>query len=179
MFLLAVLDSAGIPLPTGVDALIVATSAASPASAVLVSVLAVAGSLLGNLVLFSIARAGGRRYLESHLRGERTKRFHAWFQRYGLLTVFIPALVPIPLPMKIFVISAGALGIRLTHFLCVVLLARAPRYAALAYVGAQVGEHSLSYLRDHAAHLLLFAAALALFLVLLINVVDRLRNQNR
>lgn len=175
VLLLAVLDSAGIPLPTGVDALIVATSAASPESATLVTLLAVGGSLLGNLVLFSIARTGGRRYLERHLRAERARRFHQWFHRYGLLTVFIPGLVPIPLPMKVFVISAGALGVRLTHFLLVVLLARVPRYAALAYLGAKVGEHSLAYLKDRAGYLILFSAALTLFLILLIRLTDRLR----
>ena len=34
------------------------------------------------------------------------------FQHYGMLTVFISAISPIPMPMKLFVISSGALGVR-------------------------------------------------------------------
>jgi membrane protein DedA with SNARE-associated domain len=88
----------------------------------------------------------------------------AWFLRYGLLTVFIPAVLPIPLPLKVFVLSAGALGVRPSTFLLVVLAARAPRYLGLAFLGAKLGGNSADYLKQHMWHLL--GLAVALFVVL-------------
>ena len=128
--LLAVLDSAGIPLPAGVDALVIAVAIASPAAAMGTATLSVIGSCAGSMFLFWVARKGGKLYLERQASSVRALRLRVWFDRYGLLTVFIPALVPIPMPLKVFVLSAGALGTRPLSFLAVVLAARIPRYSA-------------------------------------------------
>ncbi len=45
-----------------------------------------------------------------------------------LATVFIPALLPIPLPLKIFVITAGVLRTPVRSFVAVIVAARAIRY---------------------------------------------------
>ena len=39
----------------------------------------------------------------------RGVRFRQCFQRFGLVTVYVPALMPVPMPLKFLVISAGAL----------------------------------------------------------------------
>jgi membrane protein DedA with SNARE-associated domain len=95
-------------------------------------------------------------------------RFRLWFHQYGLLTVFIPALLPIPLPVKVFVLSAGALGTRPSTFLMVVLAARIPRYFGLAWLGARLGEESLPWLYAHKWHLTAFAVALFAVLYLMV-----------
>jgi membrane protein DedA with SNARE-associated domain len=166
--LLAVLDSAGIPLPAGVDALVILVAIAQPDRALVTAALAVLGSAIGCMVLYGIARKGGSGYLEKHACSPRAMRFRHWFRQYGLLTVFIPALVPIPLPVKVFVLSAGCLGTRASTFLLVVLAARIPRYFGLAWLGAQLGEESTPWLKAHAWHLA--AIALALFAVLYLMV---------
>ncbi len=164
-----------MPIPAGVDALLITVAAMEPSSAYLSAVLAIVGSLAGTMVLFHLARKGGERYLEKYTRGGRGAVFRRWFKRYGLVTVFIPALLPIPMPMKVFVLSAGAIGIRYTTFLVVVLIARIPRYFALAYLGVKVGENSISYLKDHAWELLGIAAALFVMLILLVHATERWR----
>jgi membrane protein DedA with SNARE-associated domain len=168
VLLLAALDSAGIPLPGGVDALIVLVAINSPAQAFLTATLAVAGSLAGCMFLFWIARKGGQIYLDKHASSSRAMRFRLWFQQYGLLTVFIPALLPIPLPVKVFVLSAGALGTRPSQFLMVVLAARIPRYFGLAWLGARLGEESMPWLYAHKWHLTAFAVALFAVLYLMV-----------
>ena len=128
------------------------------------------------MILFYAARKGGRAYLERRAASERALKFRRWFQRYGLLTVFIPALVPIPLPTKVFVLSAGALGVSPLTFMLVIVLARVPRYFGMAYLGAQLGEHSTkAYLRSHAWHLAGLAVALFAVLFLLVKLYDRYR----
>jgi len=58
-----------------------------------------------------------------------------------MLTVFIPAVTPVlPLPLKVFVVSAGALKTPFSKFLAVILLARVIRYFGEAYLGILLGE---------------------------------------
>ncbi len=176
MFLLAVLDSAGIPLPTGVDLALVAIATVEPKRAYLTAFIATTGSAIGCMILFYLARKGGELYLDKHSLTPRGRRFRRWFQHYGLLTVFIPALVPFPpLPTKLFVICAGALGVRPHSFLLVVLLARVPRYFGLAYLGSSMSEDPIVWLREHALQLAAFELGLFVFLMLLIKIKDRLR----
>ena len=110
--ILAALDSAGIPVPGAVDALLLLLSAKSPEQAVLCSALAVLGSLAGTMFLFWLSRRGGEAYLARHTMTARGMKMRQWFQHYGLLTVFVGAISPVFLPLKLFVICAGALGVR-------------------------------------------------------------------
>ncbi len=65
------------------------------------------------------------------------------------------------------------MGIPRLRFLLVMLLARVPRYLALAYLGAQLGADSGAWLKDHVWHLLVFAALLAIALAMLARRADR------
>jgi len=158
LLLLAILDSAGLPVVGGVDALIIAFSSTHPEEAYLGAMCAIAGSLAGSLILFYIARKGGEVLLATHISKGTGKRLHRWFSRYGLVTVFIPALSPIPMPMKIPVFCAGALRVRVGYFAAVVLAARSIRYFALAYFGAKYGAYTFHYMKSHGA---LFGSAAA------------------
>ena len=171
-FLLALLDSAGIPLPGGVDALLVLTAVTNPDLAYFTAAVCVIGSSIGSLILFNIARKGGEIYLERHATTARSRRFRAWFYDYGLVTVFIPTLVPIPgLPMKIFVLSAGALGVKPVTFLLTVLAGRIPRYFGLAALGRELGDDASGWLLLHKWHLVLGALILGVLLMLLARAV--------
>lgn len=176
VFLAALLDGAGVPVPGGVDVLLVFLGNQLPHQVYLLAALAVTGSVIGNLLLFALARRGGQRFLEKRSKGKRQQQFRRWFDRYGLLTVFISALVPLPvMPMKIFVLCAGALGSSPRAFLLTFTAARIPRYIGLALLGRAMGDHALLYLRQHALHLTAFAVLLFAFLMLLIRMADRRR----
>jgi membrane protein DedA with SNARE-associated domain len=175
--LLAALDSAGVPLPTGVDATIILTAITNPTLAMITAVAALAGSVVGCMFLFYVARKGGELYLNKHASSPRALRFRQWFSHYGLLTVFIPALVPIPLPLKVFVLSAGALGVRPRSFLLTVLAARIPRYFGLAYLGTRLGDNALPWLKQHVLHLTGIAVALFVVLYLAVRWKDQQRER--
>jgi membrane protein YqaA with SNARE-associated domain len=144
---MAVLDSAGIPLPTGVDAMLVILSSLNPAAAPLYAGLSILGSLIGCQILFIIGRQGGKMYLDKKTEHGRAKKFRDWFQKYGLWTVFLPALLPIPLPTKVFVLSAGALGVPSLRFALVIFVARTIRYFSLAYCGTIYGRTAFDYIK--------------------------------
>lgn len=173
LFALAVLDGAGLTIPGGVDALIIYLASRAPRSVVLYALLTVAGSTIGNFILFMIARKGGEAYLHRHTLSRGGALFRRWFQHYGLLAVFIAALVPLPvMPMKIFVLCSGALGVPPHAFIITFVGARIPRYFALAYLGASMGDNALLYLRQHVWQLVAFAAALLLVLFLIVKIHD-------
>lgn len=175
ILLVSFIDSVGIPLTVGLDFLVILLAAKQPQLAFAWVALAVFGSTAGNVVLFYVARKGGERLLKAEAPESRRARFRIWFSRYGLVTVFIPALVPIPMPMKFFVVCSGALRTNPVYFLLTILLARILRYGGEAYLGVQVGEHSTRYISEHAKELAMFAAALFIALYLLIRLSDRWR----
>jgi membrane protein DedA with SNARE-associated domain len=162
VFFLAIIDSAGVPIPVGVDALLVILSAVSRESALLSAILAVVGSTLGCMVLFFIGRQGGRLYLDKKTATGKAHQFREWFQQYGLWTVFFPALLPVPLPTKICVLSAGALGVSPFRFALVILIARILRYAGLAYGGTVFGKTILDSLKTYSQPLGLIVVLLFL-----------------
>jgi membrane protein YqaA with SNARE-associated domain len=152
ILLLAFLDSAGIPVSAGMDAIIILVAANSPERAYLGAALAVLGSVAGNIFLFSAARRGRRwvRKEEEAVAPGEPSRFERWFREYGLITVFVPAIVPvIPLPLKVFVISAGYMRTRMLPFLSVIVAARVVRYFGEAYLGMKLGQESLPWLKEH------------------------------
>ncbi len=176
VFLLAALDSGGVPIPVGVDALVAAVAARDAQVGVFSAGLAVLGSALGCLFLYQLGRKGGQAYVDRKARGHtRAARFRHWFHQYGLLTVFIPALIPAPLPTKVFVLLAGAMGVRRTAFLLTVLAARIPRYFGMAWLGSRLGRGPTEFFRDHGWVLAGGAVALFFALAALVKLTSRLR----
>lgn len=146
----------------GVDALLIAVAARTPRLAYLAALCAVAGSVGGSAILFGIARKGGEVFLTKHISRGTGRRLHAWFLRYGLVTVFIPAASFVPLPMKVPVFCAGTLNVRWASFLLTVLAARVIRYFTLAYLAQRYGAATFTFLKTHA----IGAAVVALLLAI-------------
>ena len=145
----------------GVDALVVAVAALDHSNAYWGAAAAIAGSVMGSLFLFFLARKGGEAYLHRHTLSKRGQLLRAWFLEYGLLTVFVPAFVPvIPMPVKIFILSAGALGVNPVTFLIVLTAARVPRYVFLAWLGTRLGADTWPYLRRHLWEFIFLASVL-------------------
>jgi membrane protein YqaA with SNARE-associated domain len=161
LLFLSVLDSVGVPIVGGVDALLITVASVHPAQAWFAALLAIAGSIAGSLVLFLIARKGGEVLLSRHIGSRTGAQLHLLFQRYGLVTVFVPAVSPIPLPMKVPVFCAGALNVRIAYFVGVVAAARIIRYFTLAYLGQRYGQRTFEFLLAHWIIVLCAAAALA------------------
>lgn len=175
MFLLSILDSAGIPIIAGVDALVAYLAYKDPAAGYMGAGLAVVGSLIGSFFLFGLARKGGERYLDRYTATGRGAVLKNWFVRYGLLTVLIPALLPIPMPLKIFILSAGAMGVHPMTLALVLTAARSIRYFGMAWLGTQMGDQTVPYLKGHVGALLLTAAGLFAALFLAARAMNRRR----
>jgi membrane protein YqaA with SNARE-associated domain len=175
VLLLAALDSLGVPMPAVMDALVIYVAWKSPERAWLTAMMGMLGSVGGNCGLYWAARHGVKRFLNPPEPGQPQK-FRHWFRRYGLVTVLIPALVPIPLPLKVFVISAGMLHTPPIQFLAVVVGARFVRYFGEAWLGMRLGQGAQAFLTHNAWTMAGITLAVALLLLGLVRWSDRGRN---
>lgn len=174
IFAFAIIDGAGIPNPGGTDLLVIATTIADPSSMLYAATLAVLGSVAGSAIFYEILSRGGERLLQRFTSSGRGLRFRAWFLRYGLITVFIPALLPIPiLPFKVFAASAAAMRVGRIRYLLVILAARIPRYFGLAYLGSTLGQASLPWVQSHLLMFGIIAVALTIVLYLAVRYTGR------
>ena len=176
VFLLGFIDSLGIPLPATMDALLILVAVKAPQRAYFTALMAVLGSAGGSIGLFLAVRHGRRLFLKGEPPPGKRQRFERWFNRYGMLTVFIPAVTPVlPLPLKVSVVSAGALKTPFSKFLAVILLARVIRYFGEAYLGILLGEDAQTFLARHVWTILGSAVALAGAAYVVIGMIDRRR----
>jgi membrane protein YqaA with SNARE-associated domain len=178
IFLLSVVDSVGIPLPAAMDVLLIGLAAGSvkaPHHAFFAALMAVIGSTGGNLALFSAARRGAG-WLKSEPPPGKRQRFREWFSRYGMLTVFMPAVTPVPpLPLKVFVVTAGALRTSWSKFLTVIVLARSIRFFGEVYLGLLLGKDAQGFLTRNGWTLAGLAITLAIACYLVARWVENRR----
>jgi hypothetical protein len=63
-----------------------------------------------------------------------------WVERHRILAIFLPALLPPPIPLFPFVLASGALGVSRRRFLLVYGAARSLRYSFIAGLGMIYGR---------------------------------------
>src|SRR5262245_3727661 len=147
LFVTAFLDSSFLSIPEINDFLVVTSSAARPGMAWLYVGVTTIGSVVGSLALREIGRRGGEPRLERRFGKERVAAVRERFERFGVLTLAIPALLPPPMPFKMFVLSAGVFGFPLKRFVVTLLLARGLRYAAWSALAILYGNRALDLLK--------------------------------
>lgn len=160
IFLVALADNAFIPLPQGVDALLVVQAMHSPATAYLAAGLGVAGSLIGSVVLYSLARRAGAAMLRKRLSEAGMQRIRRTIEEYGAAALIPPAAIPLPLPMKPVVLAAGIFQMPLGSFCAAIVFARVLRYFGIAYLALRFGGNALAFAEEHALAAALLCVAL-------------------
>src|SRR5215470_54175 len=146
--LVAFLDSTFLPLPGISDLLLVVMVTRRPAAMLLYVLLTVAGSVAGCLVMHAIGRRGGEALVRKRFTGDKTERALASLQRYGVMAVLIPSLLPPPAPFKIFLLLAGVVGISAVRFAVAIALGRFARYFILGLLAVRYGDRAMVYLRE-------------------------------
>jgi len=119
--------------------------------------MATAGSVLGGLLTYRLARKGGKEALEKKFRGENVQMIYTRFERWGFAAIAVSALLPPPIPLFPVVVTAGATRYSVTKFLTALTLGRTARYTILAFLAAHYGEQILTVISRH-GYVVLFAA---------------------
>ena len=174
LFLISAIDSAGIPNPGITDWVLLGLAIASPGSMWMLAAIATLGSLIGSAVFFELVYKGGEK-ISARYASARAERFRGWFVRYGLVTVFITALLPIPiLPMKVFVLCSAAMRVNRWRFYATIAAGRIPRYVGFGYLGAVIGEEGRAklWIKSHLWHMGVLAILISIGLYFLIRWAD-------
>ena len=170
MILVGALDSSLLSLPEINDYLVIARCFTHPRAVIFFPLFASTGSVLGCLLLYTILQRGGLAVLHRRFKLEHIQRVERAYARFGILALAIPALLPPPMPFKIFVATAGALQFPRRRFLITILLARSVRYYAEGVLAVYYGRRVLQFLQDNGLMIVtvvfaLCLAALAIYLL--------------
>ena len=163
MVIIGALDSSLLSLPEINDYLVVMRCTKDPVAVLYFPLFAALGSVIGCMLLYSIIRRGGQAVLRRRFRTQDIERVERAYARFGFLALAVPALLPPPMPFKIFVATAGALEYPRWRFMITVMIARSLRYYIEGTLAVFYGERVLSFLKENG--MLILAAVLAACLV--------------
>ena len=102
---------------------------------------AVAGSLIGGWTTWRLGKKGGEAAIERYVPPRLQKRVQGWGQKHPVLVVFMPAILPPPIPLWPFLLAAGALGASWKRFLAGFGTARLLRYSLMGWLAIRYGRH--------------------------------------
>jgi membrane protein YqaA with SNARE-associated domain len=157
LFGLALIDSAGIPLPGGPDAAMILLSASNHSLMLLYALCATIGSTIGCTVLYLIARRAGIAALK-RVSDEKRARIENLLGKYDLFAITVPAILPPPFPFKPFVLTAGVFNLRIPRFVMAVFIGRSARFLIEGWLAIKFGEEASEILRRHGLRVLIVVA---------------------
>ena len=175
MVVIGALDSSLLSLPEINDYLVVARCYSDPKSVFYFPLFAAAGSVLGCLLLYTIMRRGGQAVMRRRFRAENIARVERAYARYGFLAIAVPALLPPPMPFKIFVATAGTLEYPRWRFLLTVMVARSLRYTVEGALAVFYGERVLFFMRENGLAILSVVAAVLILCVAAYVLVNHIK----
>jgi membrane protein YqaA with SNARE-associated domain len=180
MVLIGALDSSLLSLPEINDYLVVGRCYKYPHAAFYFPLFAAFGSVLGCLLLYTIMRRGGQALLRKRFKPESIQRVERAYARFGVFAIAIPAILPPPLPFKIFVATAGTLEYPRWKFLLTVMIARSFRYYVEGILAVYYGRRVLLFMKDNGLVILSIVAAAAVVAIIIYYLVTRrTRKQNQ
>lgn len=149
MIVIGALDSSLLSLPEINDYLVVGRCFKDHTAVFYFPLFAAMGSVLGCSLLYTIVRRGGQAVLRKRFNLQSIKRVERAYERFGFLAIGIPAIMPPPLPFKIFVATAGALEYPRWKFLLTVMIARSLRYYVEGILAVYYGRRVLLFMKDN------------------------------
>jgi membrane protein YqaA with SNARE-associated domain len=156
LFAMSFLDSSFVPFPGVNDLALIILASRHPARAPFYAFMTTVGSLIGCYVLYGVAR-GAEKLAEGRststkgtsvlpTKGTSVRR---WLERNDFVAMLVMSLLPPPAPLKISVLTAGALRMNALHFGLALLLGRSLRFAAEAWLGARYGAQGEAYIKKN------------------------------
>jgi membrane protein DedA with SNARE-associated domain len=166
LFTISLVDSAGVPLPGGPDAVMIFLSAERPWLMPLYAFAATAGSTIGCTLMYLAARRAGLIALK-RVSVERRERIENLLGRYDMLAVMVPAVLPPPFPFKPFVLSAGAFKLKVSRFVAAIFMGRAARFLIEGWLAVALGEAAGDVIKQHGLKVLIAVALVLLAIIAL------------
>lgn len=148
LFIVALLDSTFVPLPSSVDALMLLLSTTYPRWMLLYAFMATSGSALGCLILYLVSRRAGARAL-NRFSEKKQARVKNLIERFDMMAVLVATLLPPPFPFKLFVVSAGVFRFSLVRFMLAIIVGRGFRFLLEGYFAVRYGPEAKEILAKY------------------------------
>ncbi|MBV9572825.1 MAG: DedA family protein [Acidobacteriales bacterium] len=139
VFLVAALDGSFIGLP--VDAVVIGYVYEDRVRFLLYVLMASAGSALGSIVIYLIGYKGGEELLRKRIPPARFDKIHGMFEKHPFWSLMFPAVLPPPVPFKLFVLAAAVSEMSLPRFLTAIFLGRLMRFFLFAWLTLKFGPN--------------------------------------
>ena len=156
VFAIAVADSALLGMP--VDAIVAFYVYQDHRRLLLYVVMASLGSVIGSIPLYLIGYLGGEKVLRKRITEERFLQIHRSFEEHEFWALMFPAMMPPPIPFKIFVLGAAVFEMRFRDFVAAMFAGRCVRFLVLSlltlWFGPQIVGLMGTVVRQHFAWLL-------------------------
>jgi len=176
MIVIGALDSSLLSLPEINDYLVVGRCFRQPHAVFYFPLFAATGSVLGCFLLYTIMRRGGQAVLRRRFNLESIQKVERAYARYGFLAIAVPAILPPPLPFKVFVATAGTLEYPRWKFLLTVMLARSLRYYVEGILAVFYGRRVLLFFKDNGVVIISIVATIGLIVLLIYMLFTRNKN---
>ena len=153
---LALIDTATIPVP--IDALLIDYVAHDHRRFVLYCLMAAAGSAVGSMVPYLFGRAGGELFLLKRINRKRYEQLRDRFEKQEFLAIMVPAMMPPPMPIKLFEFAAGVFEMRPLWYFSAIFTGKFIRFMVWAIITILYGPALLRQLtktmHDHLNYVL-------------------------
>jgi membrane protein YqaA with SNARE-associated domain len=176
---LAIIDSAAIPFP--IDALLIEYVANDHKRFLLYSFMAALGSAIGSLLPYYLGRAGGELFLLKRINRQRYEQLRDRFEKQEFLGIMIPAMMPPPMPVKLFEIAAGVFEMKPAWFFSAMFVGKFLRFLIWAIITITYGPailHTITRaIHEHLGYVLGASGIVVVMLVVYVlrKVFDRRR----
>jgi membrane protein DedA with SNARE-associated domain len=124
-------------------------------------------------------RRGGQAVMRRRFSAENIARVERAYARFGFLALAVPALLPPPMPFKIFVATAGALEYPRWRFMMTIMIARSVRYFVEGALAVFYGEQVIDFMRVNGVYILSGVGALVVVGIAVYLLVKRVRAPRR
>jgi len=149
LILLGFADNSVIPMPGSMDALTIVLSAHQKDWWPYYAAMATLGGVLGAYATYTLGAKSSQSALEKKLPQKKAEKVYKIFNTYGFWSLFVPALLPPPVPFSPFLLVAGALKYSKKNFLLAVGAARTIRYFLLAWLGSRYSKQIFGFFSEY------------------------------
>jgi membrane protein YqaA with SNARE-associated domain len=148
---LAFIDSGLFPLPTTMDGVVIGYVASDHRKFLLYVVMAAGASALGSLFPYYVGRAGGELFLLKRINRQRYENLRDRFERQEFMAIMIPAMMPPPMPIKLFEFAAGVFEMKPLLFAIAIFSGKFVQFLVCALITVFYGPEIAHTVR-HTAH---------------------------
>ena len=163
---LALIDSALVPLPMSMDGVVIGYVATDHKKFLLYCLMAAAASAIGSMVPYYAGRAGGELFLLKRINRARYERMRDRFENQEFLAIMIPAMMPPPMPIKLFEFGAGVFEMKPLPFAAAIFSGKIIQFLVCSLItifyGPAIAHTARLALREHRELMLGVGAAIGL-----------------